>query len=82
MHIVALSSTKVKCRALAYGVVESHWITYVIFKLHSHLVCPSTLWFDHIDATCVAMNPTFHQHMKHIDIDSHFIRDKVLYHTL
>ena len=40
------------------------------------------VWCDNKNAAALAANPLFHALSKHIDIDLHFILDKVLYKTL
>ena len=36
------------------------------------------IWCDNIRATCIAANPVAHARTKHIKVDVHFVRDKVL----
>lgn len=38
----------------------------------------ATIWCDNISATELAKNPVYHSRTKHIELDMHFIRDKVL----
>ena len=36
-----------------------------------------SLWCDNIGATYLSANPIFHQRMKHVEVDYHFIRERV-----
>jgi hypothetical protein len=37
-----------------------------------------TLWCDNVSAIALASNPVYHARTKHIEVDYHFIREKVL----
>jgi hypothetical protein len=37
-----------------------------------------TLWCDNVSALALASNPVYHAHTKHIEVDYHFIRAKVV----
>ena len=45
-----------------------------------NLQCTSTpvIWCDNKSATELAKNPVYHSRTKHIELDMHFIRDKVV----
>jgi hypothetical protein len=47
-------------------------------ELHIYLPSPPTRWCDNLSAMSLASNPIFHARTKHIKIDYHFIREKVV----
>ena len=44
-------------------------------------ICP-LIWCDNMSAGSLAANPIFHARTKHLEIDLHFVRDKVLQQDL
>jgi hypothetical protein len=42
---------------------------------------PPILWCDNIGAIALASNPIYHARTKHIEVDYHFIREKILLAT-
>jgi hypothetical protein len=47
-------------------------------EIQVYLAAPPVLWCDNISALALASNPVFHARTKHIEVDYHFIREKVL----
>jgi hypothetical protein len=37
-----------------------------------------TLWCDNVSTLALASNPAYHAHTKHIEVDYHFVREKVV----
>jgi hypothetical protein len=57
---------------------ELYWIQMLFKNLHLPLTASPTLWVDNIGALALASNPIFHARTKHIEIDYHFIREKII----
>lgn len=77
-HIVARSSTEAEYRALAQTAAEVSWIQQLLVDLHVSVSMPHIIWCDNISAIALASNPIFHARTKHVEVDYHFIREKVL----
>jgi hypothetical protein len=74
---VSRSSTEVEYRSLANATAELQWLQSLLKELGIFLPHPPTLWCDNLGATYLTANPMFHACTKHIEIDFHFVRDKV-----
>ncbi|KAJ4758161.1 polyprotein [Rhynchospora pubera] len=75
---VSKSSTEAEYRSLALAGAELIWIQYILQELHQRLTQPPVLWCDNIGATYLASNPMYHARTKHVEIDFHFIRERVV----
>uniref|UniRef100_A0A2N9GCI3 Integrase catalytic domain-containing protein n=1 Tax=Fagus sylvatica TaxID=28930 RepID=A0A2N9GCI3_FAGSY len=73
---VSRSSTESEYRALA--IAELCWVRSLLKDLGIYLPDPPTLWCDNISALAIASNPVFHARTKHIEVDFHFVRERVL----
>nr|GMC64380.1 uncharacterized protein LOC109159653 [Ipomoea batatas] len=79
--LVSRSSSEAEYRALAATVCEVQWITYLFKDLQIQLSKPATLFCDNKSAIAIDENYVFHERTKHIDIDCHIVREKVLHHS-
>ena len=74
---VSRSSTKAKYQALANCTADLSWVRMILKDLDIFLRSPPTIWCDNFSALALASNPTFHARTKHVEVDYHFIREKV-----
>ena len=63
---------------MASAAVEVTWVVHLLEVLGVHDLQPVTLHCDNQSALHIAKNPVFHERTKHIELDCHFTRDKVL----
>jgi hypothetical protein len=75
--IVSRSSTKSKYKALANAAAEIMWIQSLMCELGIVQSGTPKLWCDNLGATYLSANPVFHGRVKHVDIDFHFVRERV-----
>jgi hypothetical protein len=76
-HIVSRSSTEAEYRALSLATIEMFWLRMLLKELHIFLPSPPLLRCDNSGALALASNPVHHARTKHIEVDIHFIREKV-----
>lgn len=62
---------------MANATAEVIWLESLLKELGVHLRRPPCLWCDNLGATYLAANPVFHARAKHIEIDFHFVRERV-----
>jgi histone deacetylase 1/2 len=74
---VSRSSTEAEYKALANGTAEAMWISYLLKELGVIQQRAPILWCDNLGATYLTANPVFHARTKHIEIDFHFVRERV-----
>ncbi|KAL5721714.1 hypothetical protein ACHQM5_005324 [Ranunculus cassubicifolius] len=74
---VSRSSTEAEYRGLAIATAEIIWIQSLLRELGFLPSSSPTLWCDNLGATYLTANPVFHARTKHIEIDYHFVRERV-----
>lgn len=77
-NTVSRSSTEAEYQSLAQTAAELYWIRQLLCDLNIFLLNPPVLWCDNASALALAKNPMFHARSKHIEIDYHFVREKVI----
>jgi hypothetical protein len=74
---VSRSSAEAEYRAVANCVAESCWLRQLLQELHCPPRKATVVYCDNISAMYLSSNPVQHQRMKHVEIDLHFVRDRV-----
>ncbi|RVW97919.1 Retrovirus-related Pol polyprotein from transposon TNT 1-94 [Vitis vinifera] len=75
--VVARSSAEAEFRAMAQGICEGIWLNRLLEELRVPLKHPMVLYCDNQAAICIAKNPVHHDRTKHVEIDRHFIKEKI-----
>ncbi|WVZ85085.1 LOW QUALITY PROTEIN: hypothetical protein U9M48_032042 [Paspalum notatum var. saurae] len=75
--VVSRSSAKAEYQAVANGVAEASWLRQLLAELHNPLAKSTLVYCDNVSAVYLSTNPVQHQRTKHMEIDLHFVRDRV-----
>jgi hypothetical protein len=77
--VVSRSSAEAEYRAVANGVAEATWLRQLLHELY----CPPSrctlVYCDNVSAVYLSTNLVQHQRTKNIEIDLHFVREKVAF---
>ena len=76
-NVVARSIAEVEFRAMAHGVYEVLWLKIILMELGLFQARPLMMYCDNKAALDIAHNPVQHGRTKHIEIDRHFIKEKL-----
>jgi histone deacetylase 1/2 len=74
---VSRSSTEAEYKSLANATAEVIWVQTLLSELGIDHPKAASLWCDNLGATYLSANPVFHARTKHIEVDYHFVRERV-----
>lgn len=75
---ITRSSTEAEYRSLVLASVKISWLQQLLTDLGISLSSLRVLYCDNQSALSLASNPVFHARIKHIEIDCHFVQEKVV----
>ena len=76
-NVVARSSVEAEFRAMAQGICELLWLKIILDDLKIRWEKPMKLYCDNKSAISIAHNPVQHDRIKHVEVDRHFIKEKL-----
>ena len=75
--VVSRSSVKSEYRAMTQSLCEIMWIRQLLMEVSIETSVPAKLWCDNQATIHIASNPVFHEWTKYIEIDCHFVHEKI-----
>jgi hypothetical protein len=76
-NVVSHSSAEAEYWAVTNGVAEACWLRQLLQELHAPLTKGTLVYCDNVSAVYLSTNHIQHQRMKHVEIDLHFVRERV-----
>ena len=74
---VSRSSAKAEYKGVANVVAEACWLRNLLLEMGRPLRQATVVYCDNVSAVYLSTNPVHHQRTKHVEIDIHFVREKV-----
>ena len=75
--VVARSTAEAEYRAMALATYELIWLKHLLQELRFRNDEQMKLICDNQTVLHISSNPVFHERIKHIEVDCHFIREKI-----
>lgn len=74
---VSRSSAEAEYRAVANAAAECIWLRQLLGELHLDVAKATVIFCDNVSAVYMSSNPVHHKRTKHIELDIHFVRERV-----
>ena len=71
------SSAEAEYWAVANAAAECIWLRQLLGELHCHIKKATVVFCDNVSAVYMSSNPIHHKRTKHIELDIHFVRERV-----
>jgi hypothetical protein len=76
-NTVSRSSAEAEYRGIANAVAECSWLRHLLGELHRDVKQATIVYCDNVSSVYMSKNPVHHRRTKHIELDIHFVREKV-----
>ncbi|RVW47145.1 Retrovirus-related Pol polyprotein from transposon RE1 [Vitis vinifera] len=76
-NMVVRSSAEDEFRVVAHGICDIMWIRRLPEELKMTGSSPMKLYCDNKATISIAHNPVLHDRTKHVEVDKHFIKEKI-----
>ena len=74
---MARNSAEAEFKAVAQGMCEGLWLRGLLEKLHVEIELPIKLYCDNTTAINISLNSVQHDRTKHVEVNRHFIKEKI-----
>jgi histone deacetylase 1/2 len=74
---ISRSSTEAEYKVVANATAEIMWVQILLKEIGIHALKYGKIWCDNLGAKYPSSNPVFHARTKHIEVDYHFVRERV-----
>ncbi|CAA7043802.1 unnamed protein product [Microthlaspi erraticum] len=74
---VSRSSAEAEYRGVANVVAETIWVRNLLLEIHCPIQTATIVYCDNVSAVYLSTNPIQHQRTKHVELDIHFVREKL-----
>ena len=74
---VSRSSAEAEYRAVANVAAECIWLRQLLGELRCDIKKATVVFYDNVSAVYMSTNPVHHKRTKHIELDTHFVRERV-----
>ena len=76
-NVVSQSSAKSEYRAITQSICEIMWTRQLLLEVGIETSVPTKLLCDNQASMHITSNHVFHERTKHIEIDCHFVHEKI-----
>lgn len=76
-NVVARSIAEAEFKAVAHGICKVIWVKRILEELKMKIEFPMSLYTDSKAAIDISHNPVQHHRTKHVEVDKHFIKEKI-----